>query len=40
MEGFRGRPIRGTVYRQVWWTQEKKKAKINNKRKGKASAKK
>ena len=38
MEGFRGRPRRGTVYRKVWRVQDK--SKINNIGEGKASAKK
>ena len=32
MEGFRGRPRRGTVYREVWRVQDG--SKINNRRKG------
>ena len=38
MEGFRGRPRRGTVYREVWRVQYR--GKIKNRIKGKASAKK
>ena len=38
MEVFRGRPRRGTVHREAWRVQDK--SKINNRRKGKASAKK
>ena len=36
MEGFRGRPRRGTtVYREVWRVQDRR-SKRNSKRKGKA----
>ena len=38
MEGFRGRPRRGTVYREVWGVQDR--SEIKNRRKGKSNAKK
>ena len=38
MEGYRGRPRRGIVYREVWRVQDR--SKRNNRRKGKAHAKK
>ena len=37
MEGYRGRPRIDSVYKEVWRVQDR--SKINNRRKGKASAK-